>query len=121
MEIKDFVKEALAQIVEGINEANKQMSEKGAFVASSNMREANGLPKSGTYVDDVRNVRHVVREIEFDVSIAASDSTQTGGRGGLQVVSFIRADGGIENNVSSSASQRIKFSLPLALPVVGDR
>lgn len=116
MEIKEFIKEALSQIVEGINEANQQISDKGSFVVSSNLREANGLPKSGTYYDDGKNPRRVVREIEFDISIAASDSTQSGGKGSLQVISFIRADGGVENNISSSASQRIKFTLPLALP-----
>lgn len=47
MEIKDFIKETLSQITEGIVEANKEMINDGAFVASTNLREANGLPKSG--------------------------------------------------------------------------
>lgn len=116
MEIKDFIKETLSQIVEGINEANQQMSEKGAFVVSSNLREANRLPKNGTYVYDGSNALRVVREIEFDISLSVSDSTQSGGKGCLEVVSFIRADGGVENSFSSSSTQRIKFTLPLALP-----
>lgn len=115
MEIKDFIKETLSQITEGIVEANKEMINDGAFVASTNLREANGLPKSGTYAKR-DNTMQVVREVEFDISIAVTDSTQSGGKGSLHVVSLIRADGGIDNNYSSSSTQRIKFSLPLALP-----
>ena len=116
MEIKDFINESLSQIAEGINMANQKMSDKGAFVVSSNLREGNGLPKSGAYAYAENGALRVVREIEFDISIGVSDSTQSGGKGSLQVVSFIHADGGIENTISSTASQRIKFTLPLALP-----
>lgn len=119
MEIKDFFKETLCQILEGINVANQQMSNKGAFVGSSNLQENNGMPKSGaTYYEDSNNRRHVVREIDFDISVSVSDSSQTEGKGGLQVYSLFHADGGVENSNSSNSSHRIRFSLPLALPNV---
>ena len=118
MEIKDFIKESITQIAEGITEANKEIQNNGAFIVSSNLKDANGFPVvREIYSDDRNNKRHIVREIEFDVTISVSDSTQTGGKGSLQVVSFLRADGGIENNISSNAMHRIKFSLPLAMPI----
>ena len=117
MDIKEFIKETLSQIVEGINGANQQMSGKGAFVASSNLQENNGMPKSGTtYYKDSNNRIHIVREIDFDISVSVSDSSQTEGKGGLQVYSLFHANGGVENCNSSNSSHRIKFSIPLALP-----
>lgn len=117
MDVKEFIKETLTQIVEGINEANQQMGSKGAFVASSNLQENNGLPKGGTtYYEDSNNRRHVVREIDFDISVSVSDTSQTEGKGGLQVYSLFHANGGVENCNSSNSSHRIKFSIPLALP-----
>lgn len=117
MDIKEFIKETLSQIVEGKNEANQQMGSKGAFVSSSNLQENNGQPKGGTtYYEDSNNRRRVVREIDFDISVSVSDTSQTEGKGGLQVYSLFHANGGVENCSSSNSSHRIKFSIPLALP-----
>lgn len=115
MDIKDFIKETLSQIVEGINEANQQMGSKGAFVASTDLWETPRLSKSDTYVK-CNNKHQIVREIEFDVSITVSDSSKTEGEGRLQVLSLFRAEGGVENNTHASSMHKIKFSLPLALP-----
>lgn len=117
MDIKDFIKETLTQIVEGITDANKEIQGKGAFIVSSNLKDANGLPARELYSDDKNDLRHIVREISFDISIVVSDSEQSGVKGGLQVFSFIHSDGGIENNTSSSSMHKIKFSLPLAMPI----
>ena len=118
MEIKDFIKESLSQIVEGIDMANQEMNEKGAFVVSSDLRESNRLPKSGTYAYDGSDTLRVVREIEFEISIAVSDSTKNEGKGGLRVASLFHANGGMENSNSLDSINRMKFSLPLALPNV---
>ena len=115
MEIKDFVKEALSQIVEGINEANQQMNDKGAFVASTDLWETPRNPKSDIYTK-CNNKHQIVREIEFDISIEVSDSSKAGGGGSLQVLSLFHAEGGVENNIHSSSMHKIRFSLPLALP-----
>ena len=117
MDVKEFVSETLTQIVAGITEANKEIHSKGAYIVSSNLKEANGLPARETYSDDKNNQRHIVREINFDISVVVSDSAQSGVKGGLQVFSFMHADGGVENNTSSSSMHRIKFSLPLAMPI----
>ena len=84
---------------------------------SSNLQDANGLPAREIYSDDKNYQRHIVREINFDISIAVSVFAQSGVKGGLQVFSFVHADGGVENNTSSSSMHRIKFSLPLAMPI----
>ena len=38
MELKDFVKETLVQIVRGVDDANIALSDKTAFVASTNIK-----------------------------------------------------------------------------------
>lgn len=117
MDIKEFIKETLTQIVEGISDANKEIQGKGAYIVSSTLKDANGIPVRETYSDDINNQRHIIREISSDVSIAVSDTTQSGAKGGLQVFSFMHADGGVENSASSNSMHRIKFSLPLAMPI----
>ena len=117
MDIKEFIKETLTQIVEGITDANKEIQGKGAYIVSSNLKDAQGFPARELYSDDRNEQRHIVREINFDISIAVTETTQSGVKGGLQVLSVVHSNGGIENNTSSSAVHKIKFSLPLAMPL----
>lgn len=117
MEIKDFIKESIMQITHGITDANKEIQNEGAYVASSVLKDANGFPIVGElYSDDRNGQKHIIRNIDLE-TVSVSDSTQTGGKGTLQVVSFLRADGEIENNFSSTSLNKIKFSLPLAMPI----
>lgn len=118
MEIKDFIKESIMQITHGITDANKEIQNEGAYVVSSVLKDANGFPIVGElYSDDRNGQKHIIRNIDFKITVSVSDSTQTGGKGTLQVVSFLRVDGGIENNFSSTSLNKIKFSLPLAMPI----
>ena len=45
---------------------------------------------------DINSAMQVVMEVDFDISIAVTDSTQSGGIGSLPFVPLIRADVGIE-------------------------
>ncbi len=46
MELKDFVAQTLVQIVEGIDQANDSLSNKSAFVASSNIKTSEDIKYS---------------------------------------------------------------------------
>ena len=82
---------------------------------------ANGTPKCNPFY---KRVRQLYRSVLFLFCIKLrhfycifSDSEQSRVKGGLQVFSFIHSDGGVENNTSSSSMHKIKFSLPLAMPI----
>lgn len=45
MEIKDFIKDALAQIVDGVQQAYSTLASKGAFVPTENVAGAEGYFK----------------------------------------------------------------------------
>lgn len=116
MDIKEFIKETLIQISEGICEANKQMSSRNSFVATENITNQSGIPVNDTY-SYKEGASHLVRPIDFDIAVTVSDASAQSGKGGIEVLSLFHAGGGIENQSSSNTTHKIKFSIPLALPV----
>ena len=97
MELKDFVAQTLVQIVEGIDQANDSLSNKSAFVVSSNIK---------TYVSNV----------DFDVAINIQDSQSKTGGANIEVFSVLNIGGKGEKGLIDTSTNRIKFTLPLALP-----
>lgn len=116
MDIKDFIKETLTQIVEGINETNQQLGNQHSFVATENITNESGYPKNDTY-SYKDGTAHLVREIHFDLTITVSDSSAQSGKGGIEVFSLFHAGGNKENQNTSLVTHKLNFTLPLALPV----
>lgn len=129
MEIKDFIKDALAQIVDGVQEANKALTEKGAYVPTENIAGAEG------YFDARVSKNGIVRryvKIDFDIAVevSKSDIEHIGEQGSIdggmkmQVALISKAEFDVHGGLSGSSTQQnmqqnihhIKFSLPLALP-----
>lgn len=112
MELKEFVKETIVQVVEGIDEANAALSEKTAFVASANIQ----TNKTYQSTVDKEGIHHYVTDLEFDVAINVQNSETKEGRGSVEVLTVINIGGKGSCENTSSSTSRIKFSLPLALP-----
>lgn len=112
MELKDFVKETIVQIVKGIDEANATLSERNAFVASSNFQ----TNKDIKYATDKEGRCHYVTDLDFDVAINAQKSKALEGGGGIEILSVLKLGGKSSNENLNSSTNRIKFTLPLALP-----
>ena len=107
MNLREFVKETLIQIVAGV--ADAQSRPPGA--------QGDGGPTtSGAIVNPTRDegVR-VIQDVEFDVAITASDATEAGGglSTALQVV-------GLRLGASSASREesisRVRFSVPIVYP-----
>lgn len=115
MEIKDFVRDTLVQIVTGIDEANKTLVSLDSFVASSNMAGLNCMHTSKN------KVPHYVANVDFDIAVTTeqTNTAKDGVKFGISVVGVgLGMDLGSEHkgeNQNQTIS-RIKFSLPLALP-----
>lgn len=65
MELNEFVKATIMQIVEGVDEANTALSKKTAFVASANIQTDKGFKNTV----DKEGRQHYVTDVDFDVAI----------------------------------------------------
>ena len=129
MEIKDFIKDALVQIVDGVRESRLALSERGSYVPTENIVGENG------YYDNVPSEDGVVKryaKVDFDIAVEVlkdtinTTSDKIGGSGEMRLkvawISNAALNGQGECSETSSLQNtqqnihRIKFSLPLSLP-----
>ena len=116
MDLKTFVSESLTQIVEGISDAQKRISETNA-----------GAAVNPGVVDEraKRKIGHA-SPVEFDVAVVAGEESaeQAGSsaKAGFALISVVSARAAAEMNSRSSGGQRnettsrIKFTVQLAQP-----
>ena len=113
MELKEFITEALSQIVEGVSEAQKRLSNSGAEInpkvlGTSDMIAGNG----GGIRTQSENFAQI---IEFDVAVTATEGS--GKKGGIGIVAGPVTIGTAgHSNLENSSISKIKFNVPLALP-----
>lgn len=113
MNIQDFIKTAIVEIVKGVAEAREAVEEFGASAGSD---ELYGYVKDNKVMTDA-NGRQVTI-VEFDIVLAQIDATNS--KGGIGV--FMGAVGaGIQgaSRGESSNNSRIKFNVPVVLPGKG--
>lgn len=110
MDLKEFTKQTLIQIVEGAEEANRSLMIKGSYIPYTNMRNTN----NAYTVDDAGDHRLVIN-VDFDVAITASESEGANGGAGLKVVGLFNAGGSVESKTENQTISRIKYTLPLVL------
>lgn len=107
MELKEFIKTALADITNAVSELQTEL-QNGAIVSPS-------LPKDGenTIAIDNRNV--ILTQVAFDVAITAggTDTIKGGAKGGLHVFSA-KVDGSNEEHTENVS--HVSFSIPIVLP-----
>ena len=101
MELKDFIKGTISDIAMAIKELNDEVSDTGLLVNPDNHEQ----DKAGnsSFIGDGR----IIKDIEFNLSLSASDTTEAGG--GLKI-NVLRA--GISNETVST----IRFSIPVVFP-----
>jgi|SRR5690625_284156 len=103
MELKNFIKEALKDIVGAVKEAQDEMVH-GEIV-----------PEVGTTFKSVELGINDIQSVEFEVSVASDE--REGSSAKLSVVAAV-IGGNIQGNSNSSASHaaRLKFKIPVRLP-----
>lgn len=123
MELKDFVKESLCAIAEGVAQANLQLPRWKSAANSTLVR----IEESHVGWDQiVSEAKKVYREatVEFDVAVIASEesSNEKGGKLTVATPSLFgfkaSGDGGttMSGMTQASTTSRIRFSIPLTLP-----
>ena len=110
MDLKEFTKETLVQIVQGVNDANELLTEHNAYVTRDIQKSTTG----DSYVDHSGHYTHAVN-IEFDVAVTATEVNDTKGGGGIKVVQLFHAGVETSKSIENQSVSRIKYSIPLVL------
>ncbi len=108
MELKDFVKATLEQIVEGASEAQAAIRKRGGVVNPSSM----SFQRDGSW----NTYDHAMpQEVQFDVALTATD--KRGSSEGIGVfLGSINLGKKNESGLEQVAVTRVKFTVPLVLP-----
>lgn len=108
MELKDFVKATLEQIVDGAAEAQKTIRERGGNINPTSM----SFQKDGNW----NNYSHAMpQEVIFDVGLTATD--KRGSSEGIGVfLGSISLGKKNDTGVEQVAVTKVRFCVPLVLP-----
>lgn len=108
MELKDFVRDSLTEILEGALATHEAIKGKGAAVN----------PETGALRPDTAGstkAHGMVNCVEFDVAL--TDAEKTSASGGIGVfLGSLNLGGKAEKGTEASSLTRIKFRIPLGLP-----
>lgn len=111
MKLQEFLSETLREVIAGVKNAQTYAAENGAEVNPAAATKQPGrrlVPgSSGGFV--------AVQEIEFDVAVTSTDTSETQAGAGI----FVAALGiGVKDksDTLNSCVSRIRFSVPIVLP-----
>lgn len=123
MELKNFVSQALVEIVEAVQEAQVKLKDSDAIINPRYMYYTKPASENqvAITIKGTTDMRFG-QIVEFDVSVTASERDETQGGVGIQVAS-ITIGAGISGKMEdqSSVVSRLKFSIPIFLPEDGKR
>lgn len=121
MELKEFVRETLLDIVQGVREAQDVCSIEGAIISPRDAGQLNHRVQIGKDM-------HYVQIVDFEVVLGEDESTerQSINKGALSVV-LSKIGFGIETDKlnkqgeTNKAQTCIKFSVPVVLPSIDNK
>ena len=113
MDLREFVKETLSQIVQGVKEAQALAASHGGEVSPDMSRQAGSTFSASGFVHGPNGT--TVQFVAFDVALTVTEGTGT--KGGIGVVTgmFNLGSAG-ESRAENSSLSRVKFGVPLSLP-----
>lgn len=117
VDLKDFVRDSLVQLVSGLNEASVAIAEYGAVVNPKIFNR----PKEGgaTYTLKTKTGRESeapIQSLEFDIAVVVTE--KEGEKATIGVVAAIIGAGlASEANLAHQTTSRLKFSVPLGLAI----
>ena len=109
MDLKDFTKQTLIQIVTATKEVNDELDATEAYVPNNDVGKNGGI-----YLKRYIAQGNII-DVEFDVAVTAIESEDKEGGGKLKVMSFVEMGGGANSKVENQTVSRVKYTLPLIL------
>lgn len=110
MDLREFIRTAITEIVAGVAEARNEAKRHGASVGSMQLY---GYVKEAKVITNEDN--HPVAQIEFDIALADTSGASTKGSIGVFLGSVGLGSQGFSQAESTSHS-RIQFSVPVIFP-----
>lgn len=111
MELKDFIKETLIQITQGISEAQVELEETDCVINPRDIKE------DGFANVIIKNKRHTVQCIDF--KIALTSTTESADKTGIGVMLGSFGIGGNKSlSDGNTSNTNISFSIPVVFPSV---
>ena len=111
MELKDFIRTALSEIIAGVIAAQKETKDTGVIINPSDLACDN---KGDKYVRP--GGARYVQEIEINVAVTPTSSD--GSKTGLHVIERLSSGGNVNTNeINNSCVSTIKLRIPVALPM----
>jgi hypothetical protein len=98
MELDEFVRTTLIEIMKGVKSAQQQWAE---------------MVGGGVINPSFGKLSKLVQEVKFDVAVTVGSKTETGGGGGIKVWSIADASGKMNRSTENSTVSRIAFSVPI--------
>lgn len=114
MELREFVRDALVQLVTGIRDAQAATVASGARIAPPTIALVKQLTSEVVLEEATRRPLHLV---EFDIAITATHESGKAGKIGVLAATLgISAEG--HAGQQSERVSRVRFSVPIAFPAV---
>jgi len=117
MELKDFVRDSILQIVRGMVEAQDVIGEYGASVNPPPLH--NPTPDVVRYAatgPDGEKVLSLLQDLEFDVALTSRDTQNDGGKVAV-LAGFIGGGISASSEKGQEAISRLRFKVPIGLPI----
>lgn len=110
MQLKDFIKTAIIDIVSGLKEAQKEIENHGATINPI------GMQAPGVYVGDEKENNMVqVQRITFNLKVVELNESGSKARIGIATAIFGAGASAEDKGVSSNVSS-LNFSVPIVFP-----
>lgn len=115
MELKEFIKESLSQIIDAVVDTQDKYKETNVLICPDDIQGENNnlyIRDENLYQFYNRNTR--VQNIEMDIAISVTE--KEGNKSGLGIAKIINAGISSENAQQNESISKIKFSIPIVLP-----
>lgn len=115
MELKEFIKESLSQIIDAVVETQDKYKESNVLICPDDIQGEN----NNLYIRDENLYQYFnrytrVQNIEMDIAISVTE--KEGNKSGLGIAKIINAGISSENAQQNESISKIKFSIPIVLP-----
>jgi hypothetical protein len=111
MELQEFIRRTIVEIVSAVVEAQKEIAATGAVINPSGVAFRPDQHQGSSWTGD----GNLVRLIQFDVAITASEGTGTKGGIGIMMGAIALGSQG-QSKQATEAVSRLRFEVPLLLP-----
>jgi hypothetical protein len=115
MKIHEFITESLKEVAEGVTQAQAKAN---AIVNPGRLDEVDQTApgRSDKFLIANKTMGRLAQVVDFDLAVTVSEESTREGGAGLMVVGIGLGIKG-KKNISTSSVSRIKFSIPVVLPL----